>query len=73
MDRMDIIGAWLNNIRVSIPGIGDCVIEGIRKEDGSGQSFILDVFIFSDGTKGSVYVNTGQRSRNDVARMMTAA
>lgn len=73
MDRMDILMAWLNSTRLIIPGVGDVVIEDVKKEDGSGQSFIIQVYVFDTGTKHWLYVNTGQRKKDDLSHEMTVA
>lgn len=61
MDRMDIINAWLNKTAVQIPELGECFIQDVSKEDGSGYSFILLVLVIgmkgAYGVKRKVYVN----------------
>lgn len=58
MDRMDIINAWLNKTTIQISELGECFIQDVTKEDGSGYSFILLVCKKHTGTIRRVYVNT---------------
>lgn len=62
---MDIINSWLNDTKLDIPVLGDCLILEVQKRDDSGCSFNLIVKDVQ-GVHHRVYLDTRSLADTEV-------